>query len=122
MAEVFPLLPPDLYLGGGIGAVSTRPVAVVDPENRTFSYKAKVAFHAVLGARLFLTPWLAANLEVRDVIYHEQRENQAVAPPGGVPSATDPRTWIGETRLTNSVQVSLGLSVFIPAIPAPARR
>src|SRR6185436_8596616 len=29
----------DFFALGGVGAISTRPIAVVDPDNRTFSYE-----------------------------------------------------------------------------------
>lgn len=109
----------DGYVVGGIGAISTRPRAVIDPENRAFEWKAKVAFNAGVGLRVFFNRWFAAFLEVRDYIYNEQLENTSKARP-----ATDPRntkgtdrdadTWIGESRLTNAVQAQFGVSIFLP--------
>jgi outer membrane beta-barrel protein len=50
----------DIYATGGVGALSTRPIAVIDPDNRTFDFKPKIAFNVGLGLRIFLTKWLAA--------------------------------------------------------------
>ena len=32
----------DFFLVAGVGAISTRPIAVIDPDNRTFTFKPKV--------------------------------------------------------------------------------
>ncbi len=112
----------DTYVVGGIGAINTRPEAVIDPENRSFNYKAKVAFNAGLGLRVFLNRWLAAFLEVRDYIYSEALENTSVAKqaPAGATTAqkagtaADANTWLGESRLTNAVQAQFGISIFLP--------
>ena len=102
----------DAYVVGGVGAISTRPIAVIDPDNRNFSYKPKVDFNVGLGIRIFLNRWLAATLEVRDYIYNEQLENLAVA--RTTTQQQDPSTWFGENRLTNNVQAQLGVSIFLP--------
>jgi outer membrane beta-barrel protein len=109
----------DGYVVGGIGAISTRPIATIDPENRAFTWKAKVAFNAGIGLRVFFNRWLAAFLEVRDYIYNEQLEATSVQR-----AATDPKnikgtnkdkdTWLGESKLTNAVQAQFGLSIFLP--------
>lgn len=110
----------DGYVVGGVGAISTRPIAVIDPENRAFDWKAKVAFNAGIGLRVFFNRWLGAFLEVRDYIYNEQLENTSVArqAPAGSQDVTgtnkDPETWIGESRLTNAVQAQFGISIFLP--------
>jgi outer membrane beta-barrel protein len=109
----------DGYVVGGIGAMSTRPRAVIDPENRAFEWKTKVAFNAGLGLRVFFNRWFAAFLEVRDYVYNEQLENTSVARPATDPknikgTNRDPETWIGESRLTNAVQAQFGVSIFLP--------
>ena len=109
----------DTYVVGGVGAMSTRPKAVIDPENRAFKYKAKVAFNAGIGLRVFFNRWLAAFLEVRDYIYNEELEATSVSKqaPAGAPTkgtAKDQDTWIGESRLTNAVQAQFGISIFLP--------
>lgn len=102
----------DAYVVGGVGALSTRPIAVVDPDYRNFEYKPKLTFNAGLGLRIFFNRWFAAVLEVRDYIYQEELENL------GVQSDTVVRqqesTWYGEKTLTNHVQAQVGVSVFIP--------
>jgi outer membrane beta-barrel protein len=106
----------DTYVVGGIGAISTRPEAVIDPENRGFKYQPKVAFNAGLGLRVFFNRWLAAFIEVRDYIYNEKLENtcdaKCVQALGQNPK--DDNTWFGESRITNAVQAQFGISIFLP--------
>jgi outer membrane beta-barrel protein len=112
----------DIYVVGGLGAIYTRPIAVIDPDNRTFSYTPKLDVDLGIGLRIFLNRWFAATLEVRDYIYNEQLENLNVGPSeqlqaNGQPvpgSAQDPSTWLGQNSLTNNVQAQVGLSIFLP--------
>jgi outer membrane beta-barrel protein len=101
----------DAYVVGGVGALSTRPIPTVDPDNRTFSFGPRLAFNAGLGLRIFFSRWFAADLEVRDYIFSDKIEATSV-------SATNPKdenTWYDKNaRLTNNVQAQLGVSVFIP--------
>jgi outer membrane beta-barrel protein len=101
----------DAYIVGGVGAISTRPIAVVDPDNRSFGWgQPKVAFNAGLGLRIFFNRWFAGVLEVRDYIFADKLENTEVA---DVP--TDPATWYDtQSRLTNNVQAQVGVSIFLP--------
>jgi outer membrane beta-barrel protein len=102
----------DAYVVGGVGAISTRPIAVVDPDNRSFDWgKPKLDFNAGLGLRIFFNRWFAAVIEVRDYIFFDKLENTTVA---AGDAATDPSTWYGETKLTNNVQAQLGVSIFLP--------
>lgn len=102
----------DGYIVGGVGAISTRPIAVVDPDNRTFSWEdPKVAFNVGLGLRIFFNRWFAAVLEVRDHIFVDKLEATSIAVGSAV---TDKSTWYGESKLTNNVQAQLGISVFLP--------
>lgn len=108
----------DFYLIGGVGAISTRPIAVVDPDNRTFDWKPKVAFNVGGGIRIFFNRWFAFNAELRDYIFFDELENQTIA--GGVdaegrPNAQNPDTWLAEDlSFTNNVQAQIGLSFFLP--------
>ncbi len=102
----------DGYLVGGVGALATRPIAVIDPDNRKFDYEARVAFNVGFGLRIFLNRWFAATAEIRDYIYIEQLENTTVAPTQQ--QQQDRSTWFGEKPLTNNVQAQLGISVFLP--------
>jgi outer membrane beta-barrel protein len=100
----------DAYIVGGVGALSTRPIPTVDPDNRTFNYQPKLAFNAGLGLRVFFSRWFAADLEVRDYIYADKIEANTVAA-----KPQDSSTWYDkQSRLTNNVQAQLGISVFIP--------
>jgi outer membrane beta-barrel protein len=100
----------DAYIVGGVGAISTRPIAVVDPDNRTFEWdKPKVSFNAGIGLRIFFNRWFAGVLEVRDYIFMDRLENTAVAP-----DPLDREQWYGEQKLTNNVQAQLGVSIFLP--------
>lgn len=109
----------DFFVLGGVGAISTRPIAVVDPDNRTFSYKPKVSFHVGGGLRIFFNRWLAATFEVSDYIFFDELENPQIAlgkDLKGKPLAQDPSTWLDSegASFTNNVQAQVGLSVFLP--------
>lgn len=108
----------DFYFVLGGGAVSTRPIAVVDPDNRTFAFSVKPTFGGAMGIRIFFTRYLAAMLEVRDYIFWEDLENPSIASGlngAGKPLAQDPSTWLApDSSFTNNVQAQLGLSVFLP--------
>ncbi len=100
----------DLYVVGGVGLISTRPIPVIDPDNRGFDWDTNIAFNAGLGLHIFFNRWLAATLEVRDYVFNDQLENTQI-PPG---SEQDPSTWYGETQLTNNVQAQVGVAIFFP--------
>ena len=102
----------DGYLVGGVGGLFTRPIAVIDPDNRKFDFEHRIAFNLGFGLRIFLNRWFAANLEIRDYIYIEQLESTTIAPPQQ--QQQDRNTWFGEKPLTNNVQAQLGISVFLP--------
>ncbi|MFT3771941.1 MAG: outer membrane beta-barrel domain-containing protein [Minicystis sp.] len=109
----------DFFVLGGVGAISTRPVAVIDPDNRTFTFKPKVDIHVGGGLRIFFNRWLALTLEVSDYIYFEKLENPTIKdgidPKTGKPFAQDPTTWLADgSFITNNVQAQVGLSIFLP--------
>ncbi|HKQ70652.1 MAG TPA: outer membrane beta-barrel domain-containing protein, partial [Polyangiaceae bacterium] len=100
----------DAYVVGGVGAIAARPIAVVDPDNRSFKWgDPKVDFNVGIGLRVFFNRWFAATLEVRDYIFFDKLENTVVAA-----NPTDEKTWYGDTKLTNNVQAQLGVSIFLP--------
>jgi outer membrane beta-barrel protein len=102
----------DIFLHAGAGAISTRPIAVIDPDNRTFTFQPKPMGQIGGGIRIFFNRWLAAVLEVSDYIYPEKLENPQIAAGAG---AQDPTTWTDPgTYVTNNVQAQLGLSFFLP--------
>ncbi|HMJ13699.1 MAG TPA: outer membrane beta-barrel domain-containing protein [Polyangiaceae bacterium] len=100
----------DAYVVGGVGALSSRPIPVIDPEYRTFDFEPKLAFNAGLGLRIFFNRWFAAILEVRDYIFNDKLENIEV----NATNPADKGDWTDETRLTNNVQAQLGVAIFIP--------
>jgi hypothetical protein len=103
---------------GGVGAISTRPIAVVDPDNRTFSFVPKISFHVGGGIRIFFNRWFAAMLEISDYIFFDKLENPAIetgVDADGRPNAQNPDTWLADgTSFTNNVQAQVGFSVFLP--------
>jgi outer membrane beta-barrel protein len=100
----------DFFLVGGVGAISTRPIAVIDPDNRTFTFQPKVNGKLGGGLRIFFNRWLAAVIEISDYIYAEKLENPVIAA-----NPTDSSTWLqAGSSLTNNVQAQLGLSFFLP--------
>ncbi len=102
----------DAYVVGGVGALWTRPIAVIDPDNRKFDYQARIAFNAGIGLRVFFNRWFAATAEIRDYIYPERIESTVV--PTNQKDQTDPAKWTGDSQLTNNVQAQLGVSIFLP--------
>lgn len=108
----------DVYVVGGVGAISTRPIAVVDPDNRTFDFEPKISFNAGGGLRIFFNRWFAAMLEIRDYIFFDKLENPAIATgidAKGKPKAQDSSTWLADgTEFTNNVQAQVGVSIFLP--------
>jgi len=102
----------DIYTVAGLGLLSTRPIPVIDPDNRNFSFEPKLAFNAGLGLRIFFNRWFAADLEIRDYIYNEKLESLTIA--ATQQQQQDKGTWFGESKLTNNVQAQLGVSVFLP--------
>lgn len=102
----------DGYVVGGVGAMRTRPIAVIDPDNRKFDYDWRVAMSVGLGLRVALNRWFAVTGEIRDYIYIEQLENTNVA--ATQQAQRDPSTWYGDKPLTHNVQAQVGLSVFLP--------
>jgi outer membrane beta-barrel protein len=100
----------DAYVLGGVGALSTRPIAVVDPDNRNFEYKPKLAFDAGIGIRIFFTRWFALNVAVKDYMYSEELENLSI----DEVNPSDQSTWLGDKSFTQNVEFQTGLSIFVP--------
>jgi outer membrane beta-barrel protein len=109
----------DFYVVGGVGAISTRPIAVVDPDNRSFEFEPKISFKAGGGLRIFFNRWFALMAEISDYAFFDELENPSIAqgsdPATGLPNATNPETWLAEdSEFTNNVQAQIGISVFLP--------
>jgi outer membrane beta-barrel protein len=102
----------DGYLVGGVGVLRSRPIAVIDPDNRKFDWNTNVTFSLGLGLRVFLNRWFAVTAEVRDYFYIEKLENTEVASTQA--AQRDPSTWFGEKQPTNNFQAQLGISIFLP--------
>ncbi len=107
----------DFYvlLGGGI--ISTRPIAVIDPDNRTFDFTIRPTWGFGGGIRIFFTRYLAANFEVRDYMFFDALENPIIAAgyEDGVRKSQNPNTWEAENlSFTNNVQAQIGLSLYLP--------
>jgi outer membrane beta-barrel protein len=102
----------DMYVLGGVGALRTRPIAVIDPDNRKFDYDWRLAFSAGIGLRIFLNRWFAVTGELRDYIYSEHLEATSVAPDAA--GQRNPNTWYGDKPITNNFQAQLGISMFLP--------
>lgn len=102
----------DGYLVGGVGGLFTRPIAVIDPDNRKFDFEHRIAFNVGFGLRIFLNRWFSVIGEIRDYIYIEQLENTQVAATQA--DQQNRSTWFGEKPLTNNVQAQIGISMFLP--------
>ncbi|MGE0327283.1 MAG: outer membrane beta-barrel domain-containing protein [Polyangiaceae bacterium] len=104
----------DAYVVGGVGAISTRPIPVIDPDNRTFDFEPKLAFNAGIGFRVFFTRWFAAILEVRDYIFSDRLENDDTSVLEAPNDPLNKDNWYGDNSLTNAVQAQLGVAIFLP--------
>ena len=106
----------DGYLVGGVGGLFTRPIPVIDPDNRKFDFEHRLAFNLGFGLRIFLNRWFAVTGEVRNYVYAEHVENTEVAPTqAAAQNPNDPATpWIKEKPLTVNVQAQIGISMFLP--------
>jgi outer membrane beta-barrel protein len=111
----------DAYIEGGVGLIRTEPIPVIDPDNRKFTWNNLVNFDVGIGFRIFFTRWLAAILEVRDIMFFDKIENIHVAQGSTSLALTDknnplnPSTWYDpNTHFTNDVQLQVGLSFFLP--------
>jgi outer membrane beta-barrel protein len=101
----------DAYIDGGVGVIQTKPLPIIDPDNRSFpDWNTLVNFDVGIGFRIFFNRWVAAILEVRDLIYSEKIEALTIAR-----NPLDKGTWYdNNTHLTNDVQLQVGLSFFLP--------
>jgi outer membrane beta-barrel protein len=111
----------DAYLEGGVGVIRTEPIPVIDPANRKFSWNTLVNFDVGIGLRVCFTRWLAAVLEVRDIMFFDKIESTTVAqgssslPLNNPNNPLNPATWYDpNTHFTNDVQLQVGLSILLP--------
>lgn len=103
----------DAYIDGGVGLIRTKPLPIIDPDNRKFpDWNTRVNFDVGIGLRIFFNRWVAAILEFRDLIYSERIEAKTIAAGN---AALDRETWYDkDTHITNDVQMQVGLSFFLP--------
>ena len=102
----------DAYISGGVGLIRTKPLPIIDPDNRSFpDWNTLVNFDLGIGFRLFFSRWLGFILEVRDLIYSEKLEALTI----NAANPTDKSTWYDTgTHITNNVQLQVGLSFLLP--------
>ena len=105
----------DVWVIGGGGIISTRPIPVIDPEYRDFDFSIKFAFNVGAGGRLYLTRFLAIMLELRDYIFPEELENLNTSSDPSIRSDPDRLSWTDDNpKLTNNVMIHVGVSLFFP--------
>jgi outer membrane beta-barrel protein len=112
----------DCFIEGGVGFLYTRPIPVVDPEVRTFDFGIRVAANIGIGARIFLTKFVAIYVQYTDYMYMEKLENLNIAPSETTDQTSaewgqsryNPSTWLGESKFTNDMMLLVGASIFFP--------
>jgi outer membrane beta-barrel protein len=111
----------DAFVEGGVGIIRTEPIPVIDPDNRRFDWRNHLNFDLGIGLRIFFNRWLAAVIEVRDLVYDEDIEAKTIAPGSPLLPLTskqnplNPQTWYDSSSyLTNDFQMQIGLSIFLP--------
>ena len=112
----------DVFIMGGVGMLFTRPIPVVDPEVRMFDFGIRVAANIGVGARIFLTKYVAIFIQFLDYMYMEKLENiepwlSETTNPGDAAwgqSRYNPDTWLGDSKFTNDMMLHVGASIFFP--------
>jgi outer membrane beta-barrel protein len=104
----------DAYIDGGVGFIRTKPLPIIDPDNRSFpNWNTLINFDVGIGLRLFVNRWFGIILEIRDLIYSEKLEALAINP--DPVQARSPSTWYDNgTHITNDVQFQFGFTFFFP--------
>ena len=102
----------DAYVVGGVGAFRTRPIPVVDPDNRAFDWGLRISVvNPGIGFRVYSSRFASIFVELRDYIFLEKYESLTI-------STSDPRddaTWLEEgSTLVNNVMFHVGLTLFFP--------
>jgi outer membrane beta-barrel protein len=112
----------DVFIEGGVGGLFTRPIPVVDPEVRTFDFGIRVAANIGIGARIFITKFVAIYVQFIDYMYMEKLEALTIQPnettdrnaAEWATSRYNPDTWLGESKFTNDMMLHIGASIFFP--------
>jgi outer membrane beta-barrel protein len=102
----------DAFVEGGVGLIRTKPLPIIDPDNRSFpDWNNLVNFDVGIGLRIFFNRWLGFIVEVRDLIYSEKLERLTI----NTANPTNKADWYDTgTHITNNVQLQVGLSFFLP--------
>ncbi|MBI2894780.1 MAG: outer membrane beta-barrel domain-containing protein [Deltaproteobacteria bacterium] len=102
----------DAYVLGGVGAFRTRPVPVVDPDNRSFDWGLRISVvNPGIGFRVYSSRFASIFIELRDYIFLEKFESLEIN--GDDPR--DPDTWLADgSTLVNNVMFNAGLTIFFP--------
>lgn len=106
----------ELHVFGGMGAIGTRPVSVVDPAHRHFDFDTRLALSLGAALRVPLTSAIYVSFEGRDVIFINQHENAIVAL--GEAEAENRATWFGDKPLVHMIEVRVGLTFVL--FPGPS--
>lgn len=104
----------ELHFTGGVVVVETRPVSLVDRNHRHFDFDSRLGYSTGAALRVALTRRVFLSLELRDVIYVEQRENPRI----DAKHPENPQTWFGDKPITNMVEPRIGLTFLI--FPEPS--
>ncbi len=105
----------DAYLSGGIGAIWTRPIPVVDVEYRRFDYKAKININLGFGFRVFITRYLAIATELRVYGFGEKLENRDTRILDIPEQRADEKNWLEDgMSVTFNWMWNFGLCIYFP--------
>lgn len=102
----------DAYVLGGVGAFRTRPVPVVDPDNRSFDWGMRISVvNPGIGFRVYSSRFASIFVELRDYIFLEKFESLEI----NADDPRDPDTWLADgSTLVNNVMFHAGLTIFFP--------
>jgi len=113
----------DAFLEGGVGAIWTRPIPVVDVEFRKFDYKPKVDIRLGAGLRIFVTRSVAIATDLQVYMFPEKLENRDTrildrncsSPDDTSPCRQNEDYWLeGGNTFTFNWMWDFGISVFFP--------
>lgn len=93
----------------GVGAVGTRPVSIVDPEYRRFDFATRLAWTVGAALHVTLAPRVMFAIELRDLVYVEQRETSEISRS----QRANPDTWFGSKPLTDMIEGRVGVTVVL---------
>jgi hypothetical protein len=96
----------ELHFTAGVGVLETRPVSLVDRGHRHFDFDSRLGMSTGAALRVAVTRGVFLSLELRDVIYAEQRESQRI----DAEHPENPRTWFGDKVITNMFEPRIGLT------------